>query len=52
MTNKSTLTKLSFACLLAVAPVALAQTKEPPAPVRTVARDYPDDFAAMAFPAS
>lgn len=38
------LTKLSFACLLAVASVALAQTNEPPVPVRTVAPDYPDEL--------
>ena len=44
MKIKHTLTKLSLACLLASAPVALAQTKEPPVPVRTVAPEYPDEL--------
>ncbi|MCX6955351.1 MAG: energy transducer TonB [Verrucomicrobia bacterium] len=44
MKIKQIFTKLSLACLLAAAPVAFAQTKEPPVPVRTVAPDYPDEL--------
>lgn len=44
MKMKNTLTQLSLACFLATAPVALAQTKEPPVPVRTVAPDYPSEL--------
>jgi protein TonB len=38
--------RISFAlsCLALVAPLAWAQTKEPPVPVRTVAPDYPDEL--------
>jgi periplasmic protein TonB len=35
---------LSLTCFLAVAPAAVAETKEPPVPVRTVAPDYPDEM--------
>jgi len=35
---------LPLACLLLLAPAAMAQTKEPPVPVRTVAPDYPDEL--------
>jgi|EndMetStandDraft_4_1072995.scaffolds.fasta_scaffold587877_1 protein TonB len=45
MKMKNVLAQLSFAALLASAPVvALAETKEPPVPVRTVAPDYPDEL--------
>lgn len=44
MKIKKTLKNLSIACLLATAPAAFAQTKEPPVPVRTVAPDYPDEL--------
>lgn len=44
MKMKHTLTKLSLACFLAAAPVALAETKEPPVPVRTVSPDYPEEL--------
>jgi protein TonB len=44
MKIKNALTKLSLVCLLASAPAAFAQTKEPPVPVRTVAPDYPDEL--------
>jgi protein TonB len=41
---KRTITFLCLACLLAAGPAALAQTKEPPVPVRTVAPDYPEEL--------
>ncbi len=41
MKIKNILVNLSLACFLASAPVALAETKEPPVPVRTVAPEYP-----------
>jgi protein TonB len=41
---KNNLFSLLLACLSLGAPVALAQTKEPPVPVRTVAPDYPDEL--------
>jgi periplasmic protein TonB len=31
-------------CFLVAAPVAFAETREPPVPVRTVAPDYPDEM--------
>lgn len=44
MKMKNVLTTVSLACLLVSAPVAFAQTKEPPVPVRTVSPDYPDEL--------
>jgi len=44
MKIKLPLAQLSLVCLLASAPVAFAQTKEPPVPVRTVAPEYPDEL--------
>jgi protein TonB len=41
---KAPRTLLILTCLLAAAPVALAETKEPPVPVRTVAPEYPDEM--------
>jgi periplasmic protein TonB len=41
--NKNLL-PIALICLLASAPVALAETKEPPVPVRTVPPDYPDEL--------
>lgn len=44
MKIKSVRSTVSLFCLLAVAPLALAQTKEPPVPVRTVPPDYPNEL--------
>ena len=44
MKIKNTITKLSLAALLVSTPVAFAQTKEPPVPVRTVPPEYPDEL--------
>ncbi len=44
MKMKPTLAIMSLVSLLACAPVALAQTKEPPVPVRTVAPEYPSEL--------
>lgn len=44
MKMKTTLTKLSLVCMLACAPLALAQTREPPVPVRTVPPEYPNEL--------
>jgi protein TonB len=44
MKIKNIIGHLSFVCLLAAAPTVLAQTKEPPVPVRTVAPDYPNEL--------
>ena len=44
MKIKIILATASVAGLLAFAPAAFAQTKEPPVPVRTVAPDYPDEL--------
>ena len=44
MKMKPTLTKLSLVCLLTCAPLALAQTREPPVPVRTVPPEYPNEL--------
>lgn len=41
---KKILFGLTFACLSFAAPAAVAQTKEPPVPVRTVAPDYPNEL--------
>ncbi len=44
MKIKSVRSTVSLFCLLAIAPLALAQTKEPPVPVRTVPPDYPNEL--------
>jgi periplasmic protein TonB len=41
---KKTLTLFCLVCLLAVRPGAVAQTKEPPVPVRTFAPEYPEEL--------
>ncbi len=44
MKIKSIRSAASLLCLLAVAPLGSAQTKEPPVPVRTVPPDYPNEL--------
>jgi protein TonB len=44
MKMKTNLKKLSLVCILACAPLALAQTREPPVPVRTVPPEYPNEL--------
>lgn len=41
---KKLLATLSLVCLIFPASLALAQTKEPPVPVRTVAPEYPSEL--------
>lgn len=44
MKIKSVRASVSLFCLLAIAPLGWAQTKEPPVPVRTVPPDYPNEL--------